>query len=849
MASLSAQETLAIALSEHQQGHLSHAGKLYRQILTETPDHADALHLLGILQQEEGHLEEAEALIQKAILATEQNRTPVPEFYNSLGSLYLDAAREEQTLKAIALFQKALQSQPNHPEFILNLGIAHFQLSQFEEARDYFLQAKALNPESPYPLIHLGNTYRGLANPDASEEAYQQALILDKTCVDGWYNLGNFYRESLAFEKAKRSYQAVLSIQPNHLPSVINLGVVFNQLHQYEETLRLYAPYLAEFGKSSVEIWTNMANAYRGLNQLDKAFKCYEQALFIKPDYEGGWYNLGNCYRAENQFEQAIAAYQKALEHRNNEYAEVHVALGTIYFMKDQLHQAISYLKEGLKQNPHLIEAYDILGLCLNRLNRAEETISFYQQAYEITQHPRYLIKQITATPCIYASSQEKAKWRAYSLSTLEHVLNTIPRPVLLDNPVLDIGSTNFYQAYHGENELEFQKLYAQLFSNLPRYHFKHYPQNQKIKLGFISRLLRPHHTIGELNQGFLDHLDRTRFEVVLIRIEDPSARQDPMRLQPDDIEIWIPEAELDKAAEQILDQQLDALFYTDIGMDPTTYFLAMSRLAPVQFATWGHPITSGIETMDYFLSWKQAEILEAQEHYSEKLVLLDHYTSYFYRPQLPENPKTRTDFGFQETSNLYLCTQTLFKIQPDFDQILAGILKKDPNAEIGFIHLKYPDLAEDLLNRWKKTIPDGVNRIRFVPRMSNEDFTVFQTLADVLLDPTHFTGGTTSIEAFAFGVPIVTLPSPYLKARWTVAFYEVMGITDCVANTPEEYIDIAVQIGTQKNYRQQLTERILATVNPLFENKAIIDEFEAFVIQAVQDAKLSHQTTQEGSL
>lgn len=838
-----------MALSEHQQGRLSHAAQLYRQILTETPDHADALHLLGILQQEEGHLDEAEALIQKAIHATEQNQTPVPEFYNSLGSLYLDAVIEEQTRKAIVLFQKALNAQPNHPEFMLNLGIAHFQLSQFEEARDYLIQANRLDPDSPYPLIHLGNTFRGLNNPDASEQAYQQALMLDKTCVDGWYNLGNFYRESMALEKAKLSYQAVLSLQANHLPSVINLGVVFNHLHQYEETLRLYAPYLAEFGKTSVEIWTNMANAYRGLNQLDKAFQCYEQALFIKPEYEGGWYNLGNCYRVENQLDQAVFAYQKALEHRDNEYPEVHVALGTVYFMTDQLHQAISHLKEGLRQNPNLIEAYDILGLCLNRLNRAEETIEFYKQAYDITQHPRYLIKQITSTPCIYASAEEKAQWRAYSQATLEHVLNTIPRPVLLENPVLDIGSTNFYQAYHGENELAFQQQYAQLFSDLPRYHFKTYPQNKKIRLGFISRLLRPHHTIGELNQGFLDHLDRSRFEVVLIRIEDPSARQDPMRLHPEDSEIWIPEAALDIAAGQILEQQLDALFYTDIGMDPTTYFLAMSRLAPVQFATWGHPITSGIETMDYFLSWKQAEVPEAQEHYSEKLVLLDHYTSYFYRPQWPENPKTRTDFGFKETSNLYLCTQTLFKIQPDFDLILAGILRQDPAAEIGFIHLKYPDLAEALLTRWKKSMPDVVDRIRFVPRMSNEDFTVFQTLADVLLDPTHFTGGTTSIEAFAYGVPIVTLPSPYLKARWTVAFYEVMGIQDCVAHTPEEYIDIAVRIGTQKPVRQQLTDKILDTVKPLFENKAIIDEFEAFVIQAVQDAKLSHQATQEGSL
>src|SRR6185437_8243427 len=86
----------------------------------------------------------------------------------------------------------------------------------------------------------------------------------------------------------------------------------------------------------------------------------------------------------------------------------------------------------------------------------------------------------------------------------------------------------------------------------------------------------------------------------------------------------------LPRAVEQISQQAFDILLYADIGMDLLSYYLAFARLAPVQCTTWGHPVTSGISQIDYFISSQELEPADADSHYSEKLVKLSSPPTYF---------------------------------------------------------------------------------------------------------------------------------------------------------------------------------------------------------------------------
>src|SRR5260370_5021958 len=108
---------------------------------------------------------------------------------------------------------------------------------------------------------------------------------------------------------------------------------------------------------------------------------------------------------------------------------------------------------------------------------------------------------------------------------------------------------------------------------------------------------------------------------------------------------------------------------------------MACTRLAPVQCVHWGHPLTTGLPTVDYFLSGRRLEVPEADAHYVEKLVRFERVPMHYERPVLSRPAKSRAELGFSERVTLYGCPQTLFKFHPEFDALLAGVLRGAPNV------------------------------------------------------------------------------------------------------------------------------------------------------------------------
>jgi predicted O-linked N-acetylglucosamine transferase (SPINDLY family) len=141
-------------------------------------------------------------------------------------------------------------------------------------------------------------------------------------------------------------------------------------------------------------------------------------------------------------------------------------------------------------------------------------------------------------------------------------------------------------------------------------------------------------------------------------------------------------------------------------------------------------------------------------------------------------------------------------------------------------------------MSRFRKSIPDVAARIRFLPRLGQEDYFHLLALSDALLDPIHFTGGNSSFEGFAVGTPIVTLPSPFMRGRMTYALYRKMGILDCIAETPGEYAEIALRLGTDLPWRESIKKRILASGHLLFEDLSAVRELEDFLTGAVARAR-----------
>jgi predicted O-linked N-acetylglucosamine transferase (SPINDLY family) len=477
--------------------------------------------------------------------------------------------------------------------------------------------------------------------------------------------------------------------------------------------------------------------------------------------------------------------------------------------------------------NPQLI----LLGLQHMQFGRMREAEQCFRTVQARDSNPTTQFLLATMLPPIYQSNDDLRAWRK---RFEDGVRSLHQRNVTLDLGA-HLGVPTFTTAYQGLNDLELHRQLTSLYRPPPD------PQlppgapgmRGRIKVGFISSYFRDH-TIGRLNHGLVEQISRDDFSVSVLSMGPAKGElADIYRKRADDyVEL---SGDLNAARKKIASMKLDILFYTDLGMEPLTYTLAFSRLAPVQCVTWGHPDTTAIPTIDYFISSEDLDTADAQQLYTEKLVRLKLPAVYYHRPTRPAQPKTRADFGLPDGATLYGCPQSLYKFHPDFDSVLGGILRGDEHGLLVLLKGQHQSMDELLMNRFRRTLGDVIERVRWIPRQNRAGFLSLNNVLDLSLDPLHFGGGNTTYEAFAFGLPVVTLPSEFLRGRIAYAQYRMMGIDDCIVEYPGEYIQLALRLGTDRAFRDSVRQKILSANSVLYENAPAVRGLEEFFKQAAR--------------
>ena len=599
--------------------------------------------------------------------------------------------------------------------------------------------------------------------------------------AEGWYRLGNARGQSGDHERAASCFAKALELRPLTPEIVRNLGA----------TLQI-------------------------LGRTGEAIECYRSFLQKAPGTAEIYYNLGNALADTGSFAEAIAAYRKALTLAPR-WADVQINLGLALDAAGDLDGAATQY-----ENARSAPALSFLAAAMADQGRTEEAAAVYARTGMTTQAAMLL-------PVIADSEEEIHRWRKRFADGIDHLES---QSMALQDPLREGAGTNFYLSYHGLPNRE-------LNSRVAAFYRRACPSltwlagerkgSGRIRVGFISRHLYDH-SIGKTTRGLIANLSRERFEVLTLFV--PPLRDDEtsrfIRAHSDRF-VVLP-GSLDAARREIAGLQLDVLFYQDIGMEPFTYFLAFSRLAPVQCVSFGHPDTTGIPTVDYFVSNDLFEPDGAEQHYSERLFLLRDLgtLAYYHRPPAPAG-KGRAAFGLPESGTLYLCPQALFKFHPAFDPMLAGILRADGSARLVLVEGRSSHWRRLLRARFQRSFPDVADRVHFLPRQSGADFTSLIAACDVMLDTPHFNGMNTSLEAFAAGVPVVTLPTGLQRGRHTAGMYRKMGFADCVAKTGDDYVRIALRLGRDAEYRRHVSGEISRRGEVLFEDRRVVQEFERF--------------------
>lgn len=536
--------------------------------------------------------------------------------------------------------------------------------------------------------------------------------------------------------------------------------------------------------------------------EIDEATRLLRRAAQFNPDHATILADLGAALYRARRYRQALPLLQRAIELDRR-------ALGAA--------RQCFYVHQELGE-PERARAVFATHLCRQRDAALE-------------------LQSATLLPPIPESTGHIAEWRD---RFARHVRALAQDPPRLDDPGQGFARTLFLLAYHGLDDRALRADLARLYRRAspaldftaPHCRGPGKAAGRRVRLGLVSSFFYDH-TIGKLNIGLAEKLPRDRFEVTVFAVP---GREDAMTRryrQAADRFVTLP-AGLWQARAAIAEAAQDALFYPEIGMEAVAYFLAFARLAPLQFTTWGHPETTGIDTIDAFLSSGWLEPEGAEACYGERLVRLDALPARPYPPEARRRYE-RAHFGLAADARVYACPQTLFKFHPGFDPMLAEILARDDKAQLVLLEGPTPAWAERLARRFRRAGIDVDRRVRFLPSMPLEQYLSLCRVADVVLDTPVFGGGNSTFEAFYQDAPVATMEGQFLRGRITSGMYRKMGLDDLVAADARSYVDLALRLAGDAGFRAAQSRRIAERRDELYERDDGVRAMAAWIEEAVR--------------
>ncbi len=564
-------------------------------------------------------------------------------------------------------------------------------------------------------------------------------------------------------------------------------------------------------------------------------------------DNQIGQINLtwSNKLFQEGRWKEAISQYQKILETQAGD-ADLYWHLSECFIQLNLYEQALNVIKEGIRLYPTEGKLHFSLIVNLQRNGRIQEAISSANTALQLLPNDyTFKILKSLLVPIIYETQDEISFYRQQFTKGLQNLVHetSLETPEEKENARLGISSfTNFYVAYQAQNDRKLQGQYGKLVhkimaANYPKWvaslSMPSLKENKKIRIGYISAYLQSYSGTLWLT-GWLRHSDRQSFEIYCYYIgNEPDAITQQFQ-DYSDVFHHIPH-NMEAACEQIIADQLHILVFPEIGMDPPTMQMAALRLAPAQCIAWGHPVTSGLPTIDYFLSSDLMEPENAQDHYSETLIRLPNIGVSYPKPYIPQVIKTRSDFQLRDDAVIYLCCQAPSKYLPQYDFIFAEIAHRIPKAQ--FVFLRGGLIQQRLSRAFAAAGLKSEDYCVFLTIPERLDYLMINLLSDVYLDTFTWSGGNTTLEAIACNLPVVTCPGEFMRGRHSYSFLKMLGVTDTIAQNEEEYIEIAVKLGLDAAWRRNIAERISESHNRLFDDKVCVAGLEAFYKQVVRES------------
>jgi predicted O-linked N-acetylglucosamine transferase (SPINDLY family) len=680
--------------------------------------------------------------------------------------------------------------------------------------------------------------------------------------------------------EALRLISQVMRLRKPSPQVLVNYGMILHALERSEEALASFDAALKQKSKFA-EAHNNRGAVLSALGRNEEAIECLRKAIALKEDYADAHYNLGSSLRVLGRYDEALVSFNRALALRPN-YAKALNNRAAVMEALNRLPEALADYERALAINPAFTEARNNRGRVLLGLDRADDAIdnftsalklnprdaeAWYQRGRLLLEISRYeeaaadLTKALTIEPghaearfascfaelpIIYKEEAEIPQRRAAYEQKLRALRDDVERGALKGDLIKAIGSRHpFLLAYQGDNDRALQRIYGDMISRIVAQRFP--PASlpppptpgEVIRVGIVSSFFFRHSNWKIPIKGWAGQLDRGRFHVTgyhlgPVRDEQTEAAArlcDRFVHRTLDTNGW---------RREILADAPHVLIYPGLLMDISSIQLAAQRLARVQCNSWGHPETSGLPTMDFFLSSDLMEPPDAEAFYTEKLVRLPNLSIYYEPVEAEPVVVTREELGLRPGAVVFWSGQSLFKYLPQYDDIFVQIARAVGDCQFVFLrHFGAPKITSMIRERLDRAFAAAGLRADdhcvFLGRLSQSKFVAAAGLTDVFLDSIGWSGCNSALECLVEALPIVTFEGRTMRGRHCAAILRMLDVPETIATTMEDYVAIATRLGQNVEFRKEISSRMAANRDKVYRDRAPVTALEELLERAVR--------------
>ena len=733
-------------------------------------------------------------------MSADTKRLALAEFQKGLQCM-----RAGESSLARSHFQRTVKLDPQNADAWHALGVMHLGLGVRALAIKAFRTCVELRPNFADAHNDLGKALLDDGKALDAIRSFQNALRFRRNDVDATFNLSRALESLGNMTAAEEGYRQTLAMRSNYVDAMVGLGGVLKRIQRFSEAATVFET-ARRLSPADAAIANSLARVLSDAGRFPEAAAAARNAVALAADNSVNWTTLGVAQRQMRDNENAIESFRHALQlDQNNVIAALELALV-------------------------LDEAGD---------TDAARTV------WKNTRAPSGLRERVRwlhalSLPAMYRDDGEIDAARdrfADGLRELSDGLRVDSKAAI--DAALDAASSvaPFFLHYQPRDNTELQCRFGDLVTRvmtrtmpslLEPCDWKSRSQ-QRTRIGIVSAHLMDH-TVARYFRNMIAGLDRRRFDVRVWYtggILDASTAAVAANVDA----FADTRVDVSSLAHEIRSAKLDVLVYPEIGMDPKHQALAALRLAPVQCALYGHPATSGLANVDYFLSGDAIEPENAQSHYRERLHRLPGLGTQPSRPPEPGDGAWYEEIARERP--LLLCLQNVIKLIPGFDDTLAEIVEKT-GACVGFF-TRNPPLMRRFHARIESVFDarglDPARHLAFIPAQKHADYLAGLAKAPLVLDSPWFSGGATSLDAIHVGTPIIAWQGEMLRGRQTAGMLSLMDLTETIANGEWHYIETSVALLKDEDRRAALREAMLAKQSILFDDerpvKALADFLE----------------------